>query len=171
VEKSTCVTSRSIRGRNHILVEFCLAVWGGSDICKPVERSVILPGGDLVVCGRGIVSPRLFRQDLLGDVLVNPLGRPNNLRGTDMTSKSWRLRISSSGGRLETRSCRAFSSSVISTTTFSTVSGSTGPRLGRMRRAEILDCICCSLLFGRQIRGNRIWWMYRVVFFPGGPDG
>ena len=44
------------------------------------------------------------------------------------TSKSWRFNISSRGGLFEKRSSRASSSSVNLTSTFSTVSGSTGPK-------------------------------------------
>ena len=52
------------------------------------------------------------------------------------TSKSWRFNISSRGGLFEKRSNRAFSSSVILTSTFSTVSGSTGPKLYKIMRSK-----------------------------------
>lgn len=63
------------------------------------------------------------------------------------TSKSWRFNISSRGGLFEKRSSRAFSSSVIWTSTFSTVSGSTGPKLwktmGSKHRIRISEVFYC----------------------------
>ena len=75
--------------------------------------------------------------------LQSPILRFKQLSGLDSkhhkdsnTSKSCKLRISESGGRLFRRSCLAFSSFVISTLTFCTVPISTGPRLRRAKSNE-----------------------------------
>jgi len=82
------------------------------------------------------------------------------------TSKSCRFKISSSGGLFEMRSWRAFSSSVIVTSTFSTVSGCTGPKLQREFNTSILNSnkFRSLLLLGGQICGDGVRWVNWFIF-------
>ena len=120
----------------------------------PVVRRVVLPVRDLVVRRRAVVRPRFLRHDgardglearrnetwaVIGWLASRPItlhaftetcGERRGRSGTGrLTSKSCRLRISVSGGRLASRFWRAFSWSDTCTSTLSTVSGSTRPRL------------------------------------------
>jgi hypothetical protein len=93
---------------------------------------VVLAVRDLVV-GRGrVVRPGLVRQRQPRDRLRRGFSQHARVRATRRrarTSKSCRLRISSSGGTSARRSWRARSASVTATTTFWTVAASTAPRL------------------------------------------
>ena len=60
VEKSTVVTSRSTRGRNHILERESELVMLERTNDGPMVSGVILPKSDLVICSRRVVCPGLL---------------------------------------------------------------------------------------------------------------
>lgn len=107
-------------------------------ICK-----VVLSMCDFIVCCAAVVRPAFQRHNIFGDSLFitreksKSEGKQSSAQSDDRiwierlirTSKSCRLRHSSSGGRASKRACRSFSSCVTSLTTFCTVCRSTAPRL------------------------------------------
>lgn len=133
----------------------------------PVVRCVILTGSNLVVGRRAVVRPRLLRHHLARNSLRWRRLVSTGSSGKDMghTSKSCRLRISVREGRCAIRSFRAFSSSVTTTSVFTTVSRSTGPRLAPHRSAQwFISCSADILFLGRQVVRDSIRRMDRIVF-------
>ena len=134
----------------------------------PVVRRVILAGRDLIVRGRGVVSPALFRHDKLGNCLMYRAVVQRERNGVGVqdgrTSKSCRFKISESDGRASIRSRRALSASVILTSTFATVLISTGPRLSLISFAfDVLHILSHVLFILWEIFLNSVGWMNGVV--------
>jgi hypothetical protein len=125
-------------------------------------RRVVLTMRDLVVRGGAVVCPRLVRKGLACDGLSPWRERHAGAEMKKPTSKSCRLRISEIAGTRDTRSSRAFSDSVTTTLTFSTVCMSTGPRLLECE-SGLRETQGYSLFLRREVCGDGVWRVDRLI--------
>ena len=170
VDQSTFVTSINICGRNHILRFWVRTIVLIKSVGNaPMVGSVILPNGDFIVCCGRIIRPCFFWHHLFRNGLPKLKENIRRKYKGFPTSKSWRFNISSRGGLFEKRSNRAFSSSVILTSTFSTVSGSTGPKLCKIMRSKTshYNERSALLFFWWKVCSDSVWWMNGIIFLPG----
>lgn len=135
----------------------------------PMICCMVFSVGNLVVCCRRIVCPSFGRHNLPCNSLRFVVSGCRLIRGKcwKLTSKSWRFKISCKRGRLDIRSRRATSSSVMLTSIVSAVWGSTEPRLN-IYFSEFWHCEDWPvlLILWRQVGCDSIWGMDRIVFRP-----